>query len=147
MKMQQIADKLLVELVKVFDEDPASLSERGLGLDIWDLAVRASLIGEQEAKDRRKNYSSGAMDNLPSARQLLVNRGWITTSLEGAYGRMSAVLYPTPEGIDHGHWLMRPLMQKVWDSIKNSAKEITVAIIASVITTVVTYFVLRWITE
>lgn len=147
MKMQQIADKLLVELVKIFDEDPSSLSERGFGLDIWDLAVKASLMSEQEANDRRMNYASGAMDNLPSVRKLLVNRGLVTTSIEGAYGKMSAVLYPTPEGIDHGHWLMRPLTRKVWDSIKDSAKEITVAIIASVITTVVTYFILRWITE
>lgn len=143
MNTTKIADKLIVALVKVFEKDPSTLVEPGFGLDIWDLAAEASIISKEEATQRRQNYISGAMDNLPSVQQLMVNNGWITTSkVEGDY---KLTLYPTSEGIKYAHKAMRPWVRKAWDSLKAPVRIIVIAVITSIITTIVAHLILKLI--
>ncbi len=142
MKTSQIADKILVALVKIFEAYPAILTEGGFELDIWDLAAEASIINKNEADERRRHFHSGLMDNLPTVTSLLVQRGWVVTHKLEDY---KVALYPTPEGIDHGHWLMRPRYKKVLGYFREYFREIAVASVTAAVTTLVTYFIIEWI--
>ena len=101
MKTSQLADEMIVALYKMWEKAPAALSEPGFGVDIWDLAAAASVISKEEARQRRKNYLSGAMDDLPSVQSFMEEMGWVTSSDQGEYGKYSQALYPTSKGIQY----------------------------------------------
>jgi hypothetical protein len=143
MNTSKNAERLIVALVRFFDNHPAELTEPGFGLDVWDLAVQASLISKDDADTRRQNFSGGAMDDLPHALHLLIERGWAQTSEIGAYGKYSKALFPTSTGIDYAHKLMRPWYIKLLDFFKDPIRTIITAILTSFITTLITYFILK----
>jgi len=151
MKTSQMADKILIALVRVYERSQAILTEPGFGLDIWDLAEEASIIDKYEAANRRKyflsgsGFFSGGMENFPGITASLRKRGWIETHEFGGYGKDSVALYPTLEGIDHAHWLMRPWYKKIAGYLSKYLIQITVSVITAAVTTLVTYFILEWI--
>jgi len=127
-----MADKMIVALVKVWEKAPAELSEPGWGLDIWDLAATASMISEEEARQRRKRFFFGAMDNLPSVQALMKHRGWVMYSDQGEFGKHSTALFPTLEGIDYAHKKMRSWPIKTWRSVGKPIIRIIVALISKI---------------
>ncbi len=140
----QIADKLIVALVKIWEKAPAELSEPGLGVDIWELAAAASLISKEEAQQRRERCLSGAMDDLPSVQSLMKQRGWVTYSDQGGYGKYSKALYPTLKGIDYALDKMRPWSIRVWKAVGKPTRNIVITIISLVAVAIITYFLTKY---
>lgn len=141
----QIADKLIVALVRMWEKAPAELSEPGFGVDIWDLAALASLVSKEEAQRRRERFLSRAMDDLPTAGSLMKQRGWVTFSDLGEQGKYSKALYPTLEGIDYAHKIMRPWPIKVWRTIRRPTRNAIITIVSLVVVAVITYFLTRYV--
>lgn len=143
MKTSKAANKILVELVKIYETNPSVLSEPGFGMDIWELAARAAMITKQEADQRRQHYLHGAWDNLPIVRKLMIDRGWVTSSELGAYGKHSVALYPTLQGIDYAHRLMRSRPVKIWHIVKVHAKKIIIPLAIAIIGSIIAYLIIR----
>lgn len=141
----QMADKVIVALVKIWEKASAELSEPGFGVDIWDLAAAASLVSKEEARQRRERYLSGAMDDLPSVQSLMKQRGWVTYSDQGGYGKYSKALYPTLKGIDYAHEKMHPWPIKVWKTVGKPTRNIVITIISLVAVAIITYFLTKYV--
>lgn len=143
----QMADKLIVALVKIWEKAPAELSEPGFGVDIWELAAAASLIPKEEARQRRERYLNGAMDDFPSVQSLMKQKEWVTYSDQGEYSKYSKALYPTPKGIDYAHTKMRPWPVKVWKAVGKPTRDIVITIISLVAVAIITYFLTKYVLE
>ena len=126
MNADTIADRIIVELVRVQDHSPALLSEVGWGLDIWDLVVRASLLSREETRMRRGRCLAGAVDEIPAIQTLMVNRGWVSARSPGPHDHSAPGLYPTSAGIDYAHGLARPWVRKALVSLRESQARKTV---------------------
>lgn len=101
MKTTKAADKMITKLVSIWEKAPAELSEPGFGMDIWDLAALSGIINREDAKRRRQNFLSGAMDDLPAVQKFMRDKGWITVSQVGEPGEHRPVLCPTVEGVEY----------------------------------------------
>ena len=137
------AERMLIALVKKYDQDPWTLSEPGFGLDGWDLAGKAGIISAKKIEEYRRQALSGYPSDIPEMTSLMKQRGWIEFSDLGAYGKYSKALFPTVEGIDHAHQLIRPWYRKALDVLKGDIRTIVVAVITAIVITLLTTWILR----
>jgi len=134
---------MLAALVKEYEQHPWRLSEPGYGLDAWDLAAKARIIPDGKVEEYRQAFLSGSPEDITEMASLIERRGWAKSSDLGAYARHSRALWPTPEGIDHAHWLMRPWHRKALDALKGDMRTVVVAVITAIIITLLTTWILR----
>ncbi len=137
------AEKMLVALVKEYDQNAFILSEPGFGLDGWDLAAKVGITPAEKVEEYRQAFLSGCPGDIPEMASLMKRRGWVEFSDLGVYGKYSPVLFPKVEGIDHAHWLMRPWYRKALDALKGDIRTIVVAVITAIIITLLTTWILR----
>ncbi len=160
MNADTMAHRIIAELARIQDRSPTLLSEAGWGLDIWDLAVRASILSLEETRLRRERCLAGTADDMPAVQTLIVERGWASARSPGPHGNSAPALYPTPAGIDYVHRLKRPQVRKSLGSLRGiarvgtisvaapgflrgSAKVAAISVVTTAVTAVATYYVLR----
>ncbi len=160
MNADTMAHRIIAELARIQDHSPTLLSEAGWGLDIWDLAVRASILSLEETRLRRERCLAGAVDDMPVVQTLIVDRGWAAARSPGPHGHSAPALYPTPAGIDYAQRLTDPRVRKTMGSLRGiarvgtisvatpgflrgSAKVGAISVGTSAVTAVATYYVLR----
>lgn len=145
MDTSQIAHKLIITLVKMWEKSPSELSEPGFGIDLWDLAAKASIVSKDEAKRRREAYLHGAWDDLPSAQVFMKEKGWISSSDQGVYGKYSKALFPTKDGIEYVKNKSQTSISRFLSLFVKNIYKIVISVIATAIGGLILYIILRYI--
>jgi len=147
MKPSEYPELMLKALVSKWDKHPGELSEPGLGFDIWDLAIKACIISDEEVSILREHWVGGdsnfeihgiVVGDIFAAVDLMKQRGWIQTIKTELDGKSIYAYKPTIVGLEHGRFLNRSCFyRKCWYPIKGAVWTIVIAIITTILTTLV----------
>jgi hypothetical protein len=133
------AERMLIVLAKESPDKLAWMAEPDAGFDEWDLAAKAGIISQESVNDRRKQFYSGGLDDLPYIASLMIEEEWVESLRPD---RVSfRTLCPTAKGLRHAEWLARPRYQKAWDYLKGDIRASVFAVITALVTVGVLHLV------